>query len=34
MNKKAAYRFVSEGKLPGFNVGGSLRFKRVIPNNG
>ena len=25
---KTAYRLVSEGKLPGFKVGGSWRFKR------
>lgn len=26
--KKTAYRLASEGKLPGFKVGGSWRFKR------
>ncbi|EEX38490.1 DNA-binding protein [Vibrio metschnikovii] len=26
--KKKAYRLASEGKLPGFKVGGSWRFKR------
>ncbi|WP_305829926.1 methylation-associated defense system helix-turn-helix domain-containing protein MAD1 [Photobacterium leiognathi] len=26
--EKTAYRFASEGKLPGFKVGGSWRFKR------
>ena len=26
--EKTAYRLVSEGKLPGFKVGGSWRFKR------
>jgi excisionase family DNA binding protein len=26
--KKTAYRLVAEGKLPGFKVGGSWRFKR------
>ncbi|EIT7137688.1 helix-turn-helix domain-containing protein [Vibrio parahaemolyticus] len=25
--EKTAYRLVSEGKLPGFKVGGSWRFK-------
>ena len=29
LNEKTAYRFASEGKLPGFKVGGSWRFKRV-----
>lgn len=27
--KKTAYRLSAEGKLPGFKVGGSWRFKRV-----
>ncbi len=27
--KKTAYRLASEGKLPGFKVGGSWRFKRA-----
>ncbi len=26
--EKTAYRLTSEGKLPGFKVGGSWRFKR------
>lgn len=26
--EKTAYRLVAEGKLPGFKVGGSWRFKR------
>ncbi len=26
--EKTAYRLVSEGKLPGFKVGGSWRFKK------
>ena len=26
--KKTAYRLAAEGKLPGFKVGGSWRFKR------
>lgn len=26
--EKRAYRLTSEGKLPGFKVGGSWRFKR------
>jgi len=29
LNEKTAYRLASEGKLPGFKVGGSRRFKRV-----
>jgi excisionase family DNA binding protein len=27
LNDKTAYRLASEGKLPGFKVGGSWRFK-------
>lgn len=27
--EKTAYRLAAEGKLPGFKVGGSWRFKRV-----
>ncbi len=26
--EKTAYRFVSEGRIPGFKVGGSWRFRR------
>lgn len=26
--EKTAYRFAAEGKLPGFKIGGSWRFKR------
>lgn len=29
LNEKTAYRLASEGKLPGFKVGGSWRFKRL-----
>ena len=29
LNEKTAYRLASEGKLPGFKVGGSWRFKLV-----
>ncbi|MDQ9094226.1 helix-turn-helix domain-containing protein [Pseudoalteromonas haloplanktis] len=29
LNEKTTYRLTSEGKLPGFKVGGSWRFKRV-----
>lgn len=29
LNEKTAYRLASKGKLPGFKVGGSWRFKRV-----
>lgn len=28
LTEKTAYRLASEGKLPGFKVGGSWRFKR------
>ncbi|MBF7074310.1 helix-turn-helix domain-containing protein [Glaciecola sp. MH2013] len=28
LNDKTAYRLASEGKLPGFKVGGSWRFRR------
>lgn len=28
LNEKTAYRLASEGKLPGFKVGGSWRFRR------
>lgn len=28
INEKTAYRLASEGRLPGFKVGGSWRFKR------
>ena len=28
INEKTAYRLVSEGKIPGFKVGGSWRFNR------
>lgn len=27
--EKTAYRFVSEGKLPGFKVGGAWRFRKA-----
>lgn len=27
--EKTAYRLASDGKLPGFKVGGSWRFKKV-----
>jgi excisionase family DNA binding protein len=27
LNEKTAYRLAAEGKLPGFKVGGSWRFK-------
>lgn len=26
--EKTAYRFVSDGRIPGFKVGGSWRFRR------
>ncbi|SNZ20087.1 methylation-associated defense system helix-turn-helix domain-containing protein MAD1 [Cohaesibacter gelatinilyticus] len=28
INEKTAYRLASEGKLPGFKVGGSWRFRK------
>lgn len=28
LNEKTAYRLVSDGKIPGFKVGGSWRFRR------
>ena len=28
LTEKTAYRLVAEGKIPGFKVGGSWRFKR------
>jgi len=28
LNEKTAYRLASEGKLPGFKVGGSWRFRK------
>lgn len=28
LNEKTAYRLASEGKIPGFKVGGSWRFRR------
>lgn len=27
LNEKTAYRFVAEGKIPGFKIGGSWRFR-------
>jgi len=33
LNEKTAYRLVSEGKIPGFKVGGSWRFKRAEIEN-
>jgi excisionase family DNA binding protein len=29
LTEKTAYRLASEGKLPGFKVGGSWRFKKI-----
>lgn len=29
LTEKTTYRLASEGKLPGFKVGGSWRFKKV-----
>ncbi len=31
--EKTAYRLAAEGKLPGFKVGGSWRFKRTDIEN-
>lgn len=31
--EKTAYKLAAEGKLPGFKVGGSWRFKRVDIEN-
>ena len=28
LNEKTAYRLVADGKIPGFKVGGSWRFRR------
>lgn len=28
LNEKTTYRLVSDGKLPGFKVGGSWRFRK------
>lgn len=32
LTEKTAYRLAAEGKLPGFKVGGSWRFKRTDLN--
>lgn len=29
LNEKTTYRLVSEGKIPGFKVGGAWRFRKV-----
>lgn len=29
LNEKTAYRFASEGKIPGFKVGGAWRFRKT-----
>lgn len=29
INEKTAYRLAAEGKIPGFRVGGSWRFRRT-----
>ena len=29
LSDKTAYRLVAEGKIPGFKVGGSWRFRKV-----
>lgn len=28
LNEKTTYRYASEGKIPGFKVGGAWRFRR------
>jgi excisionase family DNA binding protein len=33
LTKKTAYKLSAEGKIPGFKVGGSWRFKRVDIEN-
>ncbi|MGI2097449.1 methylation-associated defense system helix-turn-helix domain-containing protein MAD1 [Shewanella glacialipiscicola] len=33
LNEKTTYRLASEGKLPGFKVGGTWRFKRTDLDN-
>ena len=33
LTEKTAYRLAAEGKLPGFKVGGSWRFKRTELNS-
>jgi excisionase family DNA binding protein len=33
LTEKTAYRLAAEGKLPGFKVGGSWRFKEVDLEN-
>ena len=33
LNEKTAYRLVSDGKIPGFKVGGSWRFQRAEIQN-
>ncbi len=33
LTEKTAYRLAAEGKLPGFKVGGSWRFKRTDLNS-
>ena len=32
--EKTTYKLAAEGKLPGFKVGGSWRFKREDPGTG
>jgi excisionase family DNA binding protein len=32
LTEKTAYRLAAEGKLPGFKVGGSWRFRRIDIN--
>lgn len=33
LTKKTAYRLAADGKLPGFKVGGSWRFKQADVND-
>lgn len=33
LNEKTTYRLASEGKIPGFKVGGAWRFKKLEIDN-
>ena len=34
LNEKTAYRLAAKGEIPGFKVGGSWRFNKVVQTNG
>jgi excisionase family DNA binding protein len=34
INEKTAYRLAADGKIPGFRVGGSWRFRRTDQGGG